>query len=137
MRSISGQIENRRILLQVEVFSSLDPLDITSVSFMALLDTGATASWISRTVVDRFGFRAIGKKPVVVATEVRLRDSYAFRLGLHDSDAESVELPIVFAETIGFMIDQASGFDVLLGMDILSECDFSMERNGWWKLDFG
>lgn len=137
MRSISGQIENRRILLQVEVFSSLDPLDITSVSFMALLDTGATASWISRTVVDRFGFRAIGKKPVVVATEVRLRDSYAFRLGLHDSDAESVELPIVFAETIGFMIDQASGFDVLLGMDILSECDFSMERNGRWKLDFG
>jgi hypothetical protein len=43
----------------------------------------------------------------------------------------------VFAETVGFMIDQASGFDVLLGMDVLGETDFSMFRDGRWTLAFG
>ena len=52
-------------------------------------------------------------------------------------DQPSTALPIVFAETIGFEISQASGFDVLLGMDVLSETDFSMYRDGRWTLAFG
>ncbi len=46
-------------------------------------------------------------------------------------------LPIVFAETVGFEISQANGFDVLLGMDVLSETDFAMYKDGRWTLDFG
>jgi hypothetical protein len=137
LRSINGRVEDRRIYAPVEVFSSLNPTDLTSVGFRALLDTGATASWISRRVVERLGFSSIGKKPVIVATEVRLRDSYAFRLGMRGENSAPHELPIVFAETIGFMIDQANGFDVLLGMDVLMHCDFAMYRNGQWSLAFG
>jgi hypothetical protein len=55
---------------------------------------------------------------------------------LGDNQPENA-LPIVFAETVGFQIDQASGFDVLLGMDVLAETDFSMNRDGSWELNFG
>ena len=102
-----------------------------------MLDTGATASWISRAVVARFDLKSVGKKPVVVATEIRQRDSYVFRLGLMGDDQPNTALPIVFAETVGFSIDQANGFDILLGMDVLGQTDFQMFRDGRWKLSFG
>lgn len=137
MRSIEGRRVGRRILLPVAVFASRDPTDFTHDIYTALLDTGATASWISQTVVERFGLVSVGKKPVVVATEIRQRSAFVFRIGLIGDNQPQTALPIVFAETVGFMIDQASGFDILLGMDVLSETDFSMYRNGRWNLRFG
>lgn len=137
MRSIDGVREHRRILLPVAVFPSRNPTDLTFETYVALLDTGATASWISGNVVARFDLESIGKKPVVVATEIRQRSAYVFRLGLMGDGLPSTTLPIVFSETIGFKIDQATGFDVLLGMDVLSETDFEMKRSGHWKLSFG
>lgn len=74
---------------------------------------------------------------MVVATEIRQLEAYVFRLGLMGDGELANSLPIVFAETQGFKIDQASGFDVLLGMDVLSETDFAMYRNGKWTLKFG
>jgi predicted aspartyl protease len=135
--SIEGRREARRILLPVAVFASQDPNDLTHEIYMALLDTGATASWISRAVVDRFGLSSIGKKPVVVATEIRQLPAFIFRLGLLGDNRTLTTIPFVFAETVGFMLDQTSGFDVLLGMDVLAETDFSMRRDGSWTLSFG
>ena len=105
--------------------------------YTGLLDTGATASWISNRIVTRFGLETIGKKPVAVATEIRQRSSYVFRLGLMGDSVADPAFPIVFAETIGFEITQAEGFDVLLGMDVLSQTDFAMYRDGRWSLRFG
>ena len=137
MRSIEGLRQHRRILLPVAVFSSRDHSNFTHETYTTLLDTGATASWISKSVVERFNLVSVGKKPVVVATEIRQRSAYVFRLGLLGDNQPATALPIVFAETVGFKIDQASGFDVLLGMDVLAETDFAMSRNGRWKLSFG
>lgn len=137
MRSISGWREHRRILLPVAVFPSDNPTDLTHEVYTGLLDTGATASWISGNVVRRFNLESIGKKPVVVATEVRQRAAYVFRLGLIGDDMPPETLPIVFAETVGFEISQAQGFDILLGMDVLSHTDFQMFRDGRWNLKFG
>lgn len=136
MRSIRGVRQHRRILVPVAVFPSRNP-DLTHETFDALLDTGATASWISSKIVQRFGLESIGKKPVIVATELRQRPAFVFRLGLLGDDAPPSTLPIVFAETIGFEISQAEGFDVLLGMDVLSQTDFAMFRDGSWELKFG
>jgi len=102
-----------------------------------LLDTGATASWISTRIVRRFDLVAVTKKQVVVATEIRVRPAYVFRLGLIGDDEPATSLPIVFAEIMGFEINQADGFDVLLGMDVLSQTDFFMRRDGSWELSFG
>ncbi len=137
MRSIKGVRQDRRILLDIQVFASRDPNDFTNETYTALLDTGATASWVSGRIVERFGLVRLGSKPVVVATEVRLRESYIFRLGLVGDEEGDTALPFVFAETVGFKIDQADGFDVLLGMDVLAHTDFTMRRNGSWELVFG
>lgn len=137
MRAIRARRDGRRILLPVAVFASRDPADFTHEIYTGLLDTGATASWISNSIVERFDLVSVGKKPVVVATEIRQLSAFVFRLGLIGDNQPQTALPIVFAETVGFMIDQASGFDVLLGMDVLSETDFAMYRDGRWELKFG
>ena len=124
-------------MLPVAVFPARNPTDLTFGIYTGLLDTGATASWISTNVVNRFGLESIGTKAVAVATEIRKRPSFVFRLGLIGDNIASSALPIVFAETIGFEISQAEGFDVLLGMDVLSQTDFAMYRNGRWTLQFG
>lgn len=137
MRSIKGYKDGKRILLPIAVLAARDPTDLTFGMYVALLDTGATASWVSSDIVRRFDLRPIGKRPCVVATEVRQLSSYIFRLGLIGDDEAPTALPFVFAETIGFEIKQANGFDVLLGMDVLSETDFIMRRDGSWELSFG
>jgi hypothetical protein len=119
------------------VFASRDATNLTFENYIALLDTGATASWISSKIVDKFALTPITKKPVVVATEIRVRPAYVFRLGLIGDDEPPTSLPIVFAEIMGFEINQADGFDVLLGMDVLSQTDFLMQRDGTWELRFG
>lgn len=124
-------------MLPVAVLPSRNPNDLTFETYIGLLDTGATASWISSRIVQKFELESIGKKPVAVATEIRQRPAFVFRLGLMGDDQPASSLPIVFAETIGFEISQADGFDVLLGMDVLSQTDFSMFRTGRWTLSFG
>jgi len=47
------------------------------------------------------------------------------------------KIPYVFAETDGFLIHQTHNFDVLLGMDVLQDCNFELLRDGNWSLSFG
>jgi predicted acylesterase/phospholipase RssA len=124
-------------MLPVAVLPSRNPADLTFESFTGLLDTGATASWISAKVVTHFGLTSIGKGRVVVATEIRQLPLFVFRLGLIATHSGPMSLPYVFAETFGYQIKQADGFDVLLGMDVLSQTDFAMRRDGRWSLAFG
>jgi hypothetical protein len=124
-------------MLPVAVLPSRNPADLTFENFTGLLDTGATASWISSKVVARFGLTPIGKGRVVVATEIRQLPLFLFRLGLIGMEDGPGALPYVFAETFGYQIKQADGFDVLLGMDVLSQTDFSMRRDGRWSVTFG
>jgi len=82
----------------------------------------------------------VGKRPVMVATEQRLVDFYLFRLGIFPSSSMSLgegKIPYVFAETDGFLIHQTHNFDVLLGMDVLQDCNFELLRDGNWSLSFG
>jgi hypothetical protein len=61
-------------------------------------------------------------------------ERYLFRVGL---SIEGSPVPFVFEEIIGFELKNASSFDVLLGMDVLGQCDFSMTRDGRCRLGFG
>lgn len=119
------------------MLGSRNPSDLTHKVYSGLLDTGATSSWITPRVVSDLELCAIGKAPVSVATEIRQAETYIFRLGLLADGPTSSTLPFVFAETTGFRMTQRDNFDVLLGMDVLRDTDFSMHRNGNWKLSFG
>jgi hypothetical protein len=102
-----------------------------------LLDTGATSSWISPKVIDDLNLAELMKERVSFATNEEMASVYLFRLGLFAGESESGKLPYVFVETRGFRLIQRIDFDVILGMDILSQGDFAMFRNGQWTLKFG
>ena len=69
-------------------------------------------------------------------------DYYLFRLGFDlgdqaDANGPPLPLPYVFAEIDGFSWGRAADFDVILGMDILRQCDLDIRRDGRRRLAFG
>lgn len=116
---------------------------MTSFAATALLDTGATASGIGPSVVRALQLKSHMKKRLLSATEEVFADYFVFRIGFHTTDQLSrigdnlTEWPYVFQEVEGFSWRRASDFDVIIGMDILSQCDLAFDRNGTCRLQFG
>ena len=141
MQSVSGRHDGRRILLQVAVLGSDNPADLTFVRATALLDTGATSSALSPRIVKQLALQPFAKRPLLVATEERLVDYYLFRIGLFETQYVSqpydTTLPYVFTETEGFRLRDSQTFEVILGMDVIGQCDLTIGRNGAWALRYG
>jgi hypothetical protein len=133
---VSGRHDGRRILLPIAVLRSKDPADLTHEIYTALLDTGATTSWISPKVISDLGLTEVGKDRVSFAMDQRLAPVYLFRLGAFADGTIGQGLPFVFAETRGFRMNQRDDFDVILGMNVLSQGDLSVRRTGDWNLKF-
>ena len=137
MHSIEGRHDGRRILVDAAVLSSRDPFDLTFRRYVALLDTGATSSWITPSVIVSLDLVELGRETVSVATEERVASTYLFRLGLFPDKELSNDLPFVFPDITGFRLAQRVGFDVLIGMDIPKQTNFLLRRDGTWRLEFG
>ncbi len=140
MRSIKGEHRGQTITLPVAVLKSDNSQDLSFITAKALLDTGASSSGLAPNIISSLSLRSIGKNNLVVATELRSVDYYLFRIGLFQDkfgDSQYDEFPFIFAETTSFKITHKENFDMVLGMDVLSQCDFDMKRNGSWKLIFG
>lgn len=66
-------------------------------------------------------------------------ERYLFRIGL-DSDGDTndaPQFPFVFEDVEGFEMRNGFAFDVLLGMDILHQCDLTLDRTRTARLTFG
>lgn len=66
-------------------------------------------------------------------------ERYLFRIGL-DGDAERdapPSFPFVFEDLEGFALRSGFQFEVLLGMDILAQCELNMTRDRRCSLTFG
>jgi len=134
---IDGRHDGRRILFEAAVLTSRDPLDLSYGRYTVLLDTGATSSWITPRVISEMNLVELGRETVSVATEERVASTYLFRVAFFPVVALSNQLPYVFPDITGFRLAQRIGFDLLLGMDILKQTDFSLSRDGSWRLRFG
>lgn len=121
---------DRRILLNVVLLRPDPPTDITFVPVSALLDTGATASGISRTLAERLQLPSIGKQPIGTAGGTIMAERYLFRIGI----PQAQQFPFIFDDITGFEVGGSGNFQVLLGMDVLSRCDFTMTRDGQCRL---
>jgi hypothetical protein len=134
---VEGRHDGRRILLQVAILRSDNPADLTHRVYTGLLDTGATTSWISPNVIDGLGLVELMKDRVSFAMSEQMAAAYLFRVGLFADGSTAGSLPYVFAETRGFRLSPRPDFDVILGMDILSQGTFGMLSTGNWHLEFG
>lgn len=111
-------------------------MDLTHGKYIALLDTGATSSWISPRVISDLDLVEIAKERVSFALDQQMAGIYLFRLGLFAEAEDVPSIPYVFAETEGFRLRQRDDFDVILGMDILKQGRFEMYADGAWELEF-
>ena len=77
----------------------------------------------------------------MVATEERLVDFYIYRIGLfpdfEGSRPSAAILPFVFADIEGFGMRSSDRFEAIIGMDVLSQCDFAISKDRTWTLTFG
>ena len=135
--SIEGRHDGRRILFPVAVLAARDPLDLTHEVYQGLLDTGATSSWVTPKVIEDLSLREIGKETVSVATEERTTSVFLFRIGVFATVGIESPLPYIFPDITGFRLAQRQGFDVLIGMDVIRQCDLTVSQSGRWQLDFG
>jgi hypothetical protein len=139
--SLSGRHDGRKILLSAVVLGSRNPADLTHVVVTALLDTGATCSAISPAIIRQLELKPYQRRHLRVATEDRLVEYYFFRVGLFPDESDTVlqrdGLPFVFAEVDGFGMRESMDFGLIIGMDVLSQCDLDLDRTGHWRLTFG
>jgi len=138
MSAIEWRSDRRRLLIPVLVLAPAPASDLTSVSGQALVDTGSTISGITRRLADQLGLVGRGKRPLSSAQGEGQSERYLFRIGLTPSTEQGApSFPYVFDEVIGFELTNAFQFDALLGMDILSQCDLDVRRDGRCRLSFG
>ena len=142
MTSIRWRHNGRNILLPIAVLRPGASLDLTHIDVMALVDTGATTSAISLPTVKSLGLISHTKKLLKSAHGEDVVPYYVFRVGLFaDIDPQQEDsvpiLPFVFAESEGFACQAGTDFQAILGMDVLSQCDFSIDRLGRCLLSFG
>lgn len=79
----------------------------------AVWDTGATSSMISRRVAEKLQLKSTGKIEIAGVHGVTLADTYVVNL-IFNNGFSIFGLPVSEA-------DDGCGFDVLIGMDIISK----------------
>lgn len=130
--------ERHRILLPVQILPPYPVSVLTGVDATALLDTGSSISGVALALAERLGLRRLGKLPLKSAQGLGQVERYAFRVGLQPDDAgRPPRFPFVFDEVVGIELTNTFEFSALIGMDVLSRCDFSTWRTGRCSLSFG
>ena len=129
MSEINWRHDGRRIVLPIIILRPGNPADMTCVDAVALLDTGATASGIDIRLAEKLGLEALGKRPLQSANGLGHAERYIFRFGLFPDGHSSTDLPYIFEEVYGFGLTGSDNFTALIGMDILSQCSFSIDSS--------
>ncbi|MEM8697448.1 MAG: retroviral-like aspartic protease family protein [Pseudomonadota bacterium] len=139
MPSVRFRHDNRRVIIPITLLPPWPPDSLDGLETNALLDTGATTTGITPRVVEQLKLESLGKRPLGSARGDELAERYLVRIGLVDRDGDPNEprFPYIFSEKMVFALKNSFRLDALLGMDVLSECDFEMNRNGNCVLRFG
>lgn len=139
MLSIEWRRERRRILLPVQILLPFPVTELTGIEATALLDTGSSVSGVASTLADKLRLKGLGKRTLLSAQGRGQVERYSFRIGLSPapSSSDAPAFPFVFGEVIGIELTNTFEFDALVGMDILAQCDFAMDRTGRCSLSFG
>ena len=138
MLEINWVHDGRQPIIPVSILAPAPATDLTAVEAAALVDTGSTVSGITSEIATQLGLTGIGKRPLVSARSEDQAERLVFRVGLKGSKSgDAPAYPYIFEETIGFELKNGFRFDALIGMDILRQCDFSIKRDGSFRLAFG
>lgn len=90
-------------------------------SFVGLWDTGASGTVISKNVVTKLDLKPIGKSKVFHADGESIVNVYAINLFLPNQ---------VALQFVKVTEGKLTGFDLLIGMDVITQGDFSVTNVG-------
>lgn len=140
MRSIRGSLNQLQPLVDVSI-GNADEFNADRETYLALIDTGATRTCITERVIARFSLRPVTKLLVASATSPpERRRAYEFSLGLFctsDSDHSGHQtLYILNRPFVAPVFTDNGNFDVLLGMDLLSQGRLIFETGGDFAFSF-
>jgi hypothetical protein len=141
MRVPEGRLGDRGIIIPVFI-SPNDPTEAGSPfnarmeTGQAVIDTGAMRTAVTRRMASRLALRSRGKLPVQTPAGTSIRDLHTFRLGFALAQGESPAVsPYFLDEAVeGMNWEDHPYLDVLIGMDVIRQCDLHIRSNGMWTL---
>jgi hypothetical protein len=138
MLRVDWRHNRRRIIIPVSIFPPTPASDLTGREGQALLDTGSTTSGVTQATAEALGLIGRGKRPLGSAQGLGQAERYLFRIALTPASEDGApRFPFVFDEVIGFELSNSFQWEALLGMDILSQCEFIMRPDQSCSLRFG
>ena len=110
-----------QIISTCEVSGFIEDLsqEFSMTTFQALWDTGATCSAISKAVAEKLKLEPVSKVTVSHADGQSMVNVYDISLALPNK---------TFFQFVRVTECTLSGFDLLIGMDVISEGDFSISN---------
>lgn len=132
MPVLEGRHDRRQIIIPVLVAPPLSEPSFQIIEGRALIDTGATSSLITTNIAEKLQLPRRGKQPLVSARSTELVNRYAFRLGFVLAGGPYM----IDADLVGSEFRDHGNFNVIIGMDVLGQGDFSLRRNGTFSFAF-
>ncbi len=134
MPVIEGRHNGRQILTRVFVAPPATAAGLVFEAGTALIDTGATTSLVGQNIARKLELPPRGKRQMLTARGAEMVMQFRFMLGFPVGDQGQPYL--LDADFTGSELIVQTGFDVIVGMDVLSRCAFSMSGGGHWSLSF-
>lgn len=120
----------------VAATAQAEPFNI--IQCRALIDTGADGTSIVRSLARTSGFRSLGKRPVVGVGGSNFHRTWAVYLGFFPEEVQNLDQqggPRILDEPLlAVEIPDNQWFEVIIGRDVLNQCDFSLKRGGDFEL---
>ena len=153
MPLLTGNCGKEKPIVSVGVMPALPvPTEVGAVSASpslsviqcrALLDTGADGTSICRMLAQSSQLRSYGKRPVIGINGQNYHRTWGLYLGffipaaaLQGSLSTTTPLFHILPEPLlAIEIPDNQWFEVIIGRDILQQCDFSLKRGGTFELD--
>ncbi len=111
--------------------------------FKALVDTGAQSTMISKNAAQKIGLKPIGRVPIMGVGGVSNHNNYLFQVGFvmqvaDDETNQNIrQIHVLQGQIEGAeMVIEGAGFDVLLGMDVISTGSLAVEGSGTYSFSF-
>ena len=148
MRFLRGKTQNNRIIIKVGIrpFQPYEPVEGISTPMnlnyrecLALVDTGALRTCIGERIVQELGLKRKSRANIWNVKRSEPHWTYLFYVGIWPDTDDQHAPPAVFGigrEIEGIDVGNHPYFDVLLGMDILSQGSFRVEMDGSFELAF-
>ena len=138
-RTIEWRHDGSRLVVPVIIYPPLTGTTFEGVTGNALIDTGSTTTGVTSKIAQKLGLRSIGKRLVATVGGEKQIDRYIFRVGLDGraADNDAPTFPYIFEDVVGFELLDSFSFDVLLGMDILRQCELLIAPGNRCRLTFG